>query len=58
MNGKLRETFGLWQGNDKLLKSIEAWIGRKISAIDDASSVIVDALAQRLRRTHRLRVVK
>ena len=54
----VRETFGLWQGNDTLLKSIEAWSGRKISTADDASSVIVDVLAQRLRRTHRLRVVK
>ena len=54
----IRETFGLWQGNDKLIKSIEAFAGRKIRSADEASAVIVEVLAKRLRRSHRLRVVK
>ena len=54
----VRETFGLWQGNEKLLKSIEAFAGRKIGSADEASSAIVGVLVQRLRRTHRLRLVR
>ena len=54
----VRETFGLWQGNEKLIKSVEAFAGRKMRSADEASAAIVDLLAKRLRRTHRLRVVK
>ena len=54
----IRETFGLWQGNEELLKSAEAMSGRKISSSDDASYLILKALSERLRTTHRLRVVK
>ena len=54
----IRETFGLWQGNDKLIKSVEVFAGRKIRSADEASAVIVDLLAKRLRLSHRLRVVK
>ncbi len=54
----LRETFGLWKENEKLLKSVDEWSGRKIRSADEASLVILKALAQKLRKTHRLRVIK
>ncbi|HDI59605.1 MAG TPA: hypothetical protein ENF48_04475 [Desulfobacteraceae bacterium] len=54
----MREIFGLWQGNDALLKNIEEMLGHPIESADEATSAILAALAQRLRRTHRLRVVK
>jgi hypothetical protein len=54
----MRDIFGLGQGNDALLKSIEGMLGHLIRSDDEASSAILDVLARRLRRTHRLRVVK
>ena len=54
----VRETFGLWEENEKLMESIEAFTGRKIRSADEASAVIVKELARRLRESHRLRVVK
>ena len=54
----IRDNFGLWGGNDKFLKSAEAWTGRQISSADEASAAVIRALAQRLRRTHRLLVIK
>jgi hypothetical protein len=58
IGGWIGDTFGLRRGNTKLLKSVEAWAERTIGSADEASSVILGALAQRLRRTHRLRVIK
>ena len=54
----VRDNFGLWHGNYQLMKSAGARIGGFISNADDASTVILTALAERLHQTHRLRVVK
>jgi hypothetical protein len=54
----IRDIFGLAQGNDKLLKDIEGRLGRPIQATEEASAAILEDLARRLRRSHRLRVVK
>jgi hypothetical protein len=54
----IRDIFGLAQGNDKLLKDIEGRLGRRIQATEEASAAILEDLARRLRRSHRLRVVK
>lgn len=54
----VRETFGLWKDNDRLAESIAQWRGAPVRSADEASAALVDALADRLRRTHRLRVVK
>lgn len=58
IGGWIEDTFGLRRGNQKLLKNVEAWAERTIGSAEEASSVILGALAQRLRQTHRLRVVK
>lgn len=54
----MRDIFGLGQGNDALIKNIEGMLGHPVRSDDEASSAILDVLARRLRRTHRLRVVK
>jgi hypothetical protein len=54
----MQEIFGLDQGNDALRKHIEGILGRRVPSADEASLVILENLARKLRRTHRLRVVK
>jgi hypothetical protein len=58
IGGWIGETFGLRRGNKKLLQNVEAWAARTVNSADEASFVILNALAQRLRQTHRLRVIK
>lgn len=53
----IQETFGLWQGNDKLLKSAESWTFRQTTSPEDASWVVVRALASKLRRDHWLKMI-
>lgn len=54
LGGWIQETFGFWQGNDKLLKSVETWTFRETTSPEDATWVVVRALSSRLRRTQRL----
>lgn len=58
IGGWIGDTLGLRRGNQKLLKNVEVWAARTIGSADEATFVILDALAQRLRQTHRLRVIK
>jgi hypothetical protein len=55
LGGWIQETFGLWRGNEKLLQSAEGWTFRKTTSPEDASWVVIRALASRLRRTQWLR---
>ena len=54
----IRNNFGLWHGNYQLITNAGVRIGSAITSADDASNVIVSALSERLRRTHRLRVIE
>jgi hypothetical protein len=58
LGGWIRETFGLGEGNDALLKSAEKWTFRETTSPEDASWVVIRALASRLRRGHWLKMVK
>jgi hypothetical protein len=53
----IRNAFGLWAGNDHLLWSCTKEAGRKVFKEDDASAVILGALALELEKTHKLRKV-
>jgi hypothetical protein len=54
----VRNEFGLWSGNDDLLKDCRKIADEPSLHPDSASSVIIEELWKRLRKTHRLRVVK
>ena len=52
------EKFGLWSGNEKLVESCLAAANYPLHDEDDAAAVIVKELWQKLRQTHKLRIVK
>jgi len=54
----IRNRFGIWTGNEALLQSCRAISGDGSLHPKDASSVIIRALWDKLRKTHKLRVVK
>lgn len=58
LGGWIQETFGLWRGNDKLLKSAETWTFRETTSPEVASWVVIRALASRLRRGYWFEVIK
>jgi len=52
------DQFGLWSGNEKLSASCLAAAKYPLHDADDAVAVIVKELWQKLRQTHKLRIVK
>ena len=54
----IRHQFGLWTGNDDLMKSCCLIAARINVDQDEASSIIIKELWKRLRETHKLRVIK
>jgi hypothetical protein len=50
--------FGLWSGNQALIKSCRAFSQNEFKNEEEAANVIIQALWQRLQNTHKLRVVK
>ena len=54
----IRDKFGLWSGNGKLMESCCHVSGDDNLHEDDASSVIIKELRKELRKTNFLRVVK
>ena len=53
----IRNSFGLWAGNDHLMWSCSKEAGRRVEAVGDASGVILACLAIELEKTHKLRGV-
>ena len=53
----IRNAFGLWSGNERLMWSCAKEAGRKVSREDEASAVILGRLALELEKTHKLRSV-
>lgn len=53
----LHDTFGLGAGNDALLASCRFVSGKRSASGEDAAMVIIRSLWDRLRQTHRLRLV-
>jgi hypothetical protein len=54
----IRNEFGLWSGNSDLLTSCGFFAKREKVSEDDALSIIIRELWKRLRKSHKLRVVK
>jgi hypothetical protein len=52
------DKFGLWSGNEKLVESCLALANYPLHDEDDAVAVIVKELWQKLRQTHKLRIVR
>jgi len=54
----IHNEFGLWSGNDDLMASCCAIAKTDKVHEETASTIIIEALWERLRETHKLRVVK
>ncbi len=54
----IREKFDLWAGNTDLMESCRFTVGEVDLHVDDASSIILTGLWEKLRETNLLRVVK
>jgi hypothetical protein len=58
LGGYILNNFGLLSGNWELMKSCRATSRQPLQHEEDAVGVIIDALWEKVRKTHRLRVVK
>lgn len=54
----IRDSFGLWSGNPPLVDSCKAYRGSENLNNEDVPLIIIQALWETLKSTHRLRVVK
>ncbi len=54
----IRKEFGLYSGNDDLLKSCSSYLGKEYDSFEDPAMVIVKELWKRVRRGHNLRLVE
>jgi hypothetical protein len=54
----IKNEFGLWDGNEELIKSCQLVSGTEDLHPDDAAAVIIKELWKKLRETHSLRAVK
>ena len=54
----IRETFGIYLGNEVLMRSCKKILGRSNISEDEVSNVIIRELWKRLHKTHALRIVK
>ena len=58
LGGYILNNFGLLSGNQELMKSCRARSESPLQHEEDAVSIILDALWEKLQQTHKLRVVK
>jgi len=58
MGQYIREQFGLREGNEELMQSCRSISGENDIHEETASAIIINALWERLRQTHALRVLK
>ena len=58
LGGYILNNFALLSGNWELIKSCRARSGTPLQHEEDAVSIILDALWERLQQTHKLRIVK
>lgn len=54
----IRNAFRLWSGNHELMESCRFVSKNKKLNVDEASFAIIDALWEKLRKTHKLKVIK
>ncbi len=53
----IRNNFDLWSGNSALLETCRFFSDKEELTADDAASIIITALWEKLRKTHKLRVI-
>ena len=58
LSGYIRNTFGLWSGNEALLQDCRVKLNKYDIHEDDASLLIIKELWKKLRDTHSLRIIK
>lgn len=58
LGGYIKNIFSLWSGNDELMESCRFVTKNKKLNKDDACFAIIETLWKRLRKTHKIRVVK
>jgi hypothetical protein len=58
LGGYIRRAFGLWSGNTSLLESCAKAAGKDKIHPDEASSIIIKELWNRLKTTHAMRAIK
>lgn len=54
----IRKEFGLYSGNDELLRSCNAYMGREYDSFEDPAMVIIKELWKKVRSGHNLRLVE
>jgi len=54
----IRKEFGLYNGNDKLLKSCSSYLGSEYDSFEDPAMVIIKELWKKVKKGHSLRLVK
>ena len=54
----IRNAFRLWSGNHELMESCRFVSKNKNLNVDEASFAIIDAMWEKLRKTHKLKVIK
>ncbi|WP_419176916.1 hypothetical protein [Desulfosediminicola sp.] len=54
----IREEFGLYNGNDSLIASCNSFLGVEYDSYEDPAMVIIKELWKKIKRNHRLRVIK
>lgn len=54
----IRKEFGLYSGNDNLLKSCYSYMGRVYDSHEDPAMVIIKELWKKVQSTHTLRLVQ
>lgn len=54
----IRNNFGLWSGNEKLMESLRKMTDKNDITEDDASAIIINELWKKLKKSHGLRIVK
>ena len=54
----IRENFGIWTGNVELLESCRKYSGQKDLTVENISMIVIQAFWEKLKETHRLRVIK
>ncbi len=53
----VQKQFGLWENNRELIRSCRQAVDRPYLADDEITTLIIDRLARKLRKTHKLRVL-
>ena len=54
----IRKEFGLYSGNEHLIRSCQHYLGREYDTFEDHAMVIIKELWKMIRKKHHLRLIK